>query len=246
MKTHSNQVAAFGKLIGHCNDHGATFNPSKESMKSTALTNLLTEAQKSIQAVHKANSDLVSAINTRNRTFEKLPKLGTRIIGALHAMGASPDHIADVNRIRSRFRFQPPKETAQRIGPVGQTGQTNGVNIPPAKAPRGPISQLGFNNKIETLAAMIELLGKDPAYVPNEADLTLESLNAALAELREKQKAVGMASQALYIARLHCNTMLFSTEGIYGTSTKVKDYIRSVFGYNSVQYQVVRKIKFKK
>src|SRR5687767_4027669 len=111
MKTHTNQVAAWGKLLGHCNALGATFNPSKESMKSTALTNLLTEAQKSIQAVHNAHNDLVDAINVRNRAFDKLPYLGTRIIGALEASGASPDHIADVNRIRLRFRYQPPRST---------------------------------------------------------------------------------------------------------------------------------------
>jgi hypothetical protein len=48
MKTHAKQVAAFEKLLGHCNAHGARFNPSKESMKSTALANLLMEAQKSL------------------------------------------------------------------------------------------------------------------------------------------------------------------------------------------------------
>jgi hypothetical protein len=32
--TNVNQVAAFGKLIGICNAHGAMYNPSKASLKS--------------------------------------------------------------------------------------------------------------------------------------------------------------------------------------------------------------------
>jgi hypothetical protein len=255
MKTHANQVAAWGKLLGHCNALGASFNPSRESMKSTALTHLLNEAQKSIEAVHEAQNVLVNAINVRNRAFNDLPILGTRIIGALEAVGASPDHIADVNRIRARFRYQPPKETAlKKNGSVGQAvpsaafgrqaEQPNGVEVPPASTPRGPVSMLGFTGKTENLAELIGLLSKEPKYLPNEADLTIESLEAKLADLREKQNAVSIASMALYSARQLRKKLLFRAEGIYGTSVMVKKYIKSVFGFNSEQYQVISKIKF--
>lgn len=256
MKKHANQVAAFEQLLGFCNAQGATFNPSRESMKSTALTTLLTEAQKSIQAVHNAHNDLVDAANIRNRAFDALPFLGTRIMAALEAVDAPSDHIADVNRIRLRFRYRSPKDTALKNGSGGQAmptdtfgrqaGQTNGVDVPSASTPRGPVSYLGFNNKVETLAELIGLLSKESYYTPNEADLSIEGLNAALAVLREKQKTVGMAQLALYNARQNCNKILFQPNGIYGISVKVKMYFRSIFGFKSEQYQAVRKIKFRK
>jgi hypothetical protein len=246
MKTHANQVAAWGKLLGHCNALGATYNPSKESMKSTALTTLLEEAQESIQAVHNAKNDLVSAINVRHRAFDKLPSLGTRIMGALEAMDTSPEHLADVNRIRLRFRYLRSKGSALKTSSKEQREQNPGVNVPPADTPRGRVSYLGFDSKIENFAMLIGLLNKEAQYAPNEVDLSIESLNELLADLREKQQAVGIASLALYKARQHCKKMLFQSEGIYGVAIKVKKYIRSIFGFNSEQYQAVRKIKFKK
>jgi hypothetical protein len=246
MKTHANQVAAFEKLLGFCNAQGATFNPSRESMKSTALTTLLTEAQKSIQAVHNAQNAVVDAINIRNRAFDQLPYLGTRIIGALEACDAPPDHLADVNRIRLRFRYQPPATNRSSALKSSSGEQTNGMEVPPANTPRGPVNFLGFSNKMETLAELIGLLSKEPFYTPNEADLSIEGLNAELANLREKHKAVGDASLALYNARQYCKKILFQPEGIHGTSVKVKKYVRSIFGFGSEQYRAVSKIKFKK
>jgi hypothetical protein len=129
---------------------------------------------------------------------------------------------------------------------VGQAGQINGVDIPSANTPRRPVSYLGFESKMETLAELIGLLGKESQYAPNEADLSIESLEALLADLREKHKAVGLAAMNLYQARQHCKKMLFHTDGIWGTSVRVKKYIRSVFGFKSEQYLAVRKLEFVK
>jgi hypothetical protein len=71
-------------------------------------------------------------------------------------------------------------------------------------------------------------------------------LEAKLADLRAKQNAVGIASMALYTARQLRKKLLFHSEGIYGASVMVKKYIKSVFGFNSEQYQVISKIKFSK
>ena len=248
MKAHANQVAAFEKLLGLCNTHGATYNPSKASMNSTALNTLLAEAQKSIQAVHNAQVDLVIAINHRHRAFDPLPILATRILGALKAGNAPPDLVADINRIRLRFRY--PKSHASCDPAMTKTSgeaapTTQGVEIPSANTPRGPISQLDFNSKIENFVAIVGLLGIEPTYEPNEADLTLDALNTHLAGLRQLQKAVLNAQLVLHDARQNLKDVLYGNAGVYGTSVRVKMYIRSIFGYNSAPYKVVRKIRFK-
>jgi hypothetical protein len=246
MKTHANHVAAFEQLLGHCNTQRAFYNPSKESMKSTALTTLLAEAQKSIQAVHKAQNDLVTAINHRSRAFEELPFLGTRIVLVLQASDAPPDQIADVNRIRQRFRFQPhaKRATAQTSSPGGQTGQTSSAEASSPSARK--ISQLDFVSKIDNFTELIGLLENEPAYKPNEAALAIEGLKTFQAGLIEKHEAVRKAKQSLFEARLYRNEMLYGGNGISGIAPMIKKYFGAIKGTKDETYKTVRKIRFAK
>jgi hypothetical protein len=107
MKTNATKVvAAFDQVLGHCNALGTKYNPSKESMKITALTTMLTSAQASIQAVNIAKSNLIQAVNNRHKVFDPLPAIGTRILNALIATDASPQLIADIRLYRDKFRFK--------------------------------------------------------------------------------------------------------------------------------------------
>lgn len=248
MKKHAKQVAAFDKVLGHCNDQGDSYKPSTASMNRTAMSALLEEAQKSIDAVHKTQNDLVTAVNQRHRAFDQLPVLGTRIIGALKATGAPADHIADVNRIRKRFRSLPPasnRGTAQNESPGGQTGQTSGAEVPSTSATRKR-SHLNFESKLQNFAELIGLLQNDSPYQPNEPDLSIEGLTATLEALREKHKAVDNALFAVFKARTVRNEVLFSESGIYGIAKMVKEYFKSILGTRNETYKVIRKIKFVK
>lgn len=244
MKKHAKQVAAWDKVLGHCNDKGESYRPSNSSINGTALRILLEHSQKSIQAVHNAQNDLVTAVNLRHRAFDQLPIIGTRIIGALNAIGAKEDHIADVNRIRLRFRFQPSKGSVQKKGFGGQKGQTiEGIAVPSTAVPRKN-SQLDFESKIQNLTELIGLLSHDAPYKPNETELTIEGLNLAVADLREKNSAIENAKYALFKARKVRNELLFGSNGIYGHAKMVKEYFKSAFGTQSVDYKAIRKINF--
>jgi hypothetical protein len=243
MKKNVRQVEAFSRLLGFCNKEGTSYKPIDPAMNSTALQALLEDSQKSIQAVHNAQRDLVDAINLRHRAFDPLPYLGTRILGAMKACEAPPDMIADVNRIRLRFRYQPSRfdqnATAEQGGQSG-----TGEEAPSDSTPRCPISQLDFKSKITNLTRIIGLLEVEPKYNSIEGEVSIESLRKKLQQLIDSNKAVKIAEENLYNARIACEDKLFGSKGISGMAERIKAFYLAELGFNSKEFRAVKKIKF--
>jgi hypothetical protein len=242
MKKNVKQVEAFSRLLGFCTNESGSYKPIDPAMNSTALQALLEESQKTIEAVHNAQRDLVDAINLRHRAFDPLPYLGTRILGALKACEAPPDLIADVNRIRLRFRYQPAK-SADESEPKAQA-TPSGNEVPSASTPRGPISHLDFKSKMTNLTRIIGLLEIEPTYNSTVGEVSLEGLRAKLKQLIDSNKAVKAAEENLYNAHLICNEKLFGPKGLYGMAVRVKAFFLSQTSFNSDEFKAVRKIKF--
>jgi hypothetical protein len=242
MKTNAHKVvAAFDQVLGHCNALGTKYNPSKESMKVPALTTLLTSAQTSITAVYTAKSNLIQAINNRQKVFAPIPSLGTRILNALIATDASPQLIADVRLYRDKLRS--PKKVKPAKPDDSKTLAPSGSVI--GDASRGPVSYLDFESRIDTFSVIIDLLKTEPLYKPNEADITIVALTTMLTTLRDKHKAVRDAQIALRNVKVIRNATLYSDAGIYGTATRVKKYVLSVFGAKSEQFRSFNSIRVK-
>ena len=246
MKTYNRNAEAFDQVLGHCNTKGDSYNPTDPAMNSIALQALLEESQKSIQAVHNAQSDLADAINHRHRAFDPLPQLGRRILGALRACEAPPDTIYDVDRIRKKFRHQRPKKTTRNSSLGAQVEQPGSdVEVPSTTTSRGPVSQTDFKSKISNFMQILRLLKCEPGYAPVE-ELSIESLTAVLRELLRSNKAVKTAELDLYNARQLCEQNIFGKHGIVEMGDRVKNFFGSKFGFNSETYRAVGKIKFVK
>lgn len=240
MKTnHEKQVAAWEKLLDACNVHGPKYNPGKASMKVTAMKTLLISARESLAAVDIAENQLILAINERQRVFNGLPVLGTRIVNALAATDATPEFVEDANRIRHRFRY--PAAGSPQTEASAQDGNANASD-----KSRGPISQLDHDSKLKNLKALITLVSGEPTYQPNEADLQLSALNQLHADMVIRHKAVALAELALKNARIARNKALFGESGIYGMAKAVKKYALSAFGSTTAEYRLVKGIKFRK
>src|SRR5690349_13988327 len=119
MKAQTKNLAAFEKLLGACHAHGASYNPGNASIGRTALNALLEEAQKSIDAVHKAQGNLTKAINLRQQAFDELPFLGTKVVSIAAAHDMDLAHVKDLNRLRLRFRSQPFKSAVEKEAVAG-------------------------------------------------------------------------------------------------------------------------------
>lgn len=228
-----NQVAAFGKLVGICNDLGARYNPSKAALTPTALATLLEQAQQSLEAVNVARVNYVLAINSRQDLYAGVYKLAARIVRALQASESSIENIREARMIRRKLAPQP----TVKKGKVVKTGAEN-----PAPSP-GHISYLDYAGQAEAFANLVQLVERIPSYAPNETDLQLATLQEMVAKLRNASLAVARTANALANARIQRNSYLLGKGGLFETGNAVKDYIRSVFGVTSEPVKELSKLR---
>jgi hypothetical protein len=235
-KGHVKQVATFEKLLGFCNANGAMFNPGKEDLKITALTSLLTSAQQSLEAVKTAQTGYIEAVNERNRTFNGLPKLMTRMVNVLAAMGASRQIVEDAYRISKRFQW---KSKSKVLTPesASDTNTSSGV-VTRSR------SYQDFDSKAHNFEELVKLMVSEPSYLANEPELSKVGLQAKAAEVHLVNRAVIAAQVALSMARKKRNEMLYGASGIHGIGMAIKKYVKAVYGFLSPSYRQVRGLRF--
>lgn len=108
-------------------------------------------------------------------------------------------------------------------------------------------SQMSFDNRIENMDKLIQLLSAQTGYTPNETDLKVTTLTTLLADMRTKNTGAINALTPLSNARIARNTILYATgTGLVDTAGEVKKYVKSVFGGTSPQYKQVSGLKFTK
>ena len=227
-------VAAFGKLVGICNDLGARYDPSKATLTTTALATLLEQAQQNVEAVSMARVTLTLAINNRQEKFAEVYPLAARIVRALAAAESSREHIRDAILIRRKLsaKVTPPVLPAKAGSEPGSAGPIAHKS-----------SRLDYDGKLETFSSLVKLVQKIPSYAPNEPDLKLTALHAFLIELQDALTAVADAANAMVTARISRNKVMIGKGGVIETGNAVKEYIRSVFGVRSEPAKELGKLR---
>lgn len=233
-KSHVNQVAAFGKLVGICNDLGARYNPSKAALTPTALATLLEQAQQSLEAVNVARINYVLAINNRQDLYAGIYSLAARIVRGLQASESSIQNIRDARTLRRKLGSRPTGKGVV-MAASGEAGTPAPIS--------GSLSRLDFEGRADTFASLVQLVGRIPAYAPNESDLRIDALRAIVTDLRNVSLAVAYTSNALANERMHRNEVLNGKQGMFETASAVKDYIRSIFGVSSEPAKELGKLK---
>jgi hypothetical protein len=229
-----NQVAAFEKLVGICNDLGARYNPSKAALMPTALATLHEQAQQSLEAVNVARVNYLLAINARQDRFAGVYPMAARIVRALSASESSKGNIRDAKMLKRKLAARS-KPTGIIIAAIVADGSPAPVS--------GTISRLDYGSLADTFASLVQLIQSLSLYAPNESDLQVASLRTMVADLRMASLTVANASNALTNARMHRNKVLFGEDGMLETGTAVKDYIRSVFGVSSEPAKQIGKLR---
>lgn len=226
------QVATFEELLGFCHAHGAMYNPSKASIKIAALEELFTSAQQTLEAVKIAYTEYNNAVNVRQEAFSRLPVFCTRLVNALAATDASKATLEEAYAYVKKFRWnipQPPPATDEK-----------GEAIRPART--RSTSESDFASRTDLFEGLVKVASKEPSYHPNEADLTMEALNARIQELRKLNTHVIDMRVALSNVRAIRNKVLF--EDIYASAKAVKRYVKGTFGYRSVAYNQIKGLTF--
>lgn len=237
---HAKNVANFSKLVSFCTGYGADYNPSNSGIALEAMTTLQTDSQNSITAVNSALPAYNNAIAAREAAFKPLSKLITRVMNALKAANPNAEIIDKaVTLVR---KLQGRRASAKLTDEEKQALISAGKEVNEISS-----SQLSFDNRIDNLDKLINLLGSIPEYTPNETELQVASLTTLLGDLRTKNDAAIAAATPLSNARIARNDILYNHgDGLVDKALNVKAYVKSLYGASSPQYHQISGLEFKR
>ena len=236
---HAKNVANFNELISFVTGYGVTYNPTKASLKLTALQTLSAEATSAIDAINATMPAYSNAVSAREATFEPLSKLTTRVMNALKATDTTTQ-VDESARTLAR-KIQGVRATAKMTEPEKVAATAEGKEINQISS-----SQMSYDNRLDNFDKLIQLLNTIELYAPNEPELKVTALTALYNDLKDKNTAVINATTPLSNARITRNNILYKENtGLVDVALDVKTYIKSVFGATSPQYKQISKLEFK-
>lgn len=234
---HAKNAANFEDLILFCTGYGATYNPSKGSIKLAALNIMLADARAVINDVTQKVTTFNIATNNRQDLFKNLKPLSTRIINALAATDASDKTIADAKSFNKKIQGSKAKKK------ISEAPDPNNPTIPDQKTIS--TSQQSYDQLKEHFSKLISLLTSEPNYIPNEIDLQMTTLNTLLSDMQTANTNVSNSYVEISNSRILRNKTLYAENtGLYDTAMEVKKYVKSIFGATSPQYKQISSIKF--
>jgi len=238
--SHAKNVTNLESLISAVITIGSAYNPSKDSIKLSALQSLLTAANESLIALKTAESANSTAIDIRELAFKPTGSLFTKVSNALKASNSS---IQADETAKTIFRKLQGKRASAKLTDEEKAAlEAEGKEVNQISA-----SQMGYDERVDNFEKLISLLQSIPDYNPNEEELKIETLQALLADLKVKNSEVMKTYFVLESARGVRNDLLYKPlTGVVDLSADVKSYIKSVFGATSTQYKLVSKLRFAK
>jgi len=233
---HAKNIANFQDLISFCQGYGASYNPTKESLKIPQLQALYQLAQDKLNATKTQKTAFDTATNERRNSFANLKPLATKIINAFAVSGADTLAIADAKTVNKKLQ-----------GTSSKKSITTTDNLPPSGELKGAsTSQQSYDRLIDHFANLIQVVEQNSNYTPNETELQIATLQTKLAELQTKNTNLINAYTGYSNAMIDRNQTLYNPlTGLVQTSKEVKQYVKSVFGANSPQYKQVSGLEFK-
>ena len=235
---HANNVANLENLITSATAFGTSYNPSKESIKLTALQILLANSKETLNSLNISQSAYSNAVAARESAFEPFSKLITRVNNALKASDTTVQ--VDESAQTIIRKLQGKRASAIISEEDKKLLAADGKEVNQISA-----SQLSYDSKLENMDKLIMLLVSVPLYNPNEEDLKVESLKTLYNKFKALNTDVVTTSIQLSNARISRNNILYKPiTGLVDIAYDTKTYIKSVFGATSPQFKQVSKLNF--
>lgn len=216
-----------------CGHLGAAYQPALNRISMAGLTDLHSNALQAMQEVSVARAQWSAAVNERALAFKNLRPLATRLRNALKASGAPAESIKHAGELIRKM-------TGKRAGGTKATDNTT-----LSSAQQISVSQQSYDLLLQHFSGLVQLLKHESTYNPNEADLSLVSLDQYLQTLKAANNKVMRVSVALSRNRMLRNEILYGKDGLLETVRQVKNYVKSVFGSSAPEYKSLSRIPFK-
>ena len=236
---HAKNVANFNDLISFVTGYGTDYNPSKASIKLTALQTVSSNAKNALNAVNSVLPEYSNAVAAREAAFAPLNKLITSVVNALKATDTSDQVVGNAKTYARKIQ-------GSRAAVKKTEGEKNAFAAAGKEVVEISSSQMSYDSRLDNFDKLIKLLSSVTLYVPNEADLKVSALTALYNDLLAKNSAVVAASTPLSNARILRNEVLYKANtGLVDITLDTKTYIKSLYGATSPQYRQVSKLEFK-
>lgn len=235
--SHVQNLQSFDKVIRICTGLGGTYNPGQQNLQVYAMSTQLNIAQQIWEEVKEAQKAYDNATNARELGFQQIRTLSSKVYNMLKTCSDNPlllkDALNSKRRIWGARISKPPAVATETTEAVKQDTR-------PSYGQAYLVSAEYFDRLVKTVAS-------ESRYTPNEPHLTLASLEETLAGLFNLNKAVMEAETRLAEARIKRNAVYYiAPENLVSTANAVKTYVRSVFGYQSQEHQLMQKLRFTK
>ena len=245
---HAKNVASYEQLISYCVGYGTTYNPSKNALKVASMNAQLANAVTSLTTEKTKHNAYSAAVDAREILFEPLSKLITRIMNALKSSEVTEQIVTDAKTIARKVTGKRATPKSKKALDAFIESTHEGAKLAETEEHKEiSASQMSYDNRLDNLSKLVNLLSSETGYAPNETELKVTTLNTMLTTMKAKNTAVINAITALSNARIERNKILYKDgTGVYDVAQDVKAYIKSVFGATSPEYKQVSKLKFSK
>lgn len=232
---HAKNVANFKLLLNNFAAIGAPYNPTNPQLQLTFLQNKYTSAFNIQKSVNDLLAPYTMAVDTREQLFKPLNKELTKLRKAYKATeGVTTvelDNLMTIIRKLKGEKKSKPKSQAET----------------PDEAETHSTSQLSYDQRTNTLDALISLLQNTPNYNPNEPEYQVATYQAKKEAMLEATQKVAETFIPLNTARSERNKELYlADDNLVDIAIKAKDYAATILDTNSAQYKAIAKIKFRK
>lgn len=225
-------VVYFEDSIDILSEMGTLYNPANQIIALSNLKGVNEKLQKNHDEYKKVTSLFKHAVPRRAMLYEPMNKLGTRFLNAFKAFNFGEQ--IDDTMISSNKKLR-----GQRIVKL------NKKNIEEEETQTISVAQTSYDSKTETFDEMIKFAKANPAYQPNEDDLTTESLEDYYRQIMLANKETSQLSAKMITGRVKRDELLYDgEENVIDLMRTVKKYLKSVKG-GEAYYKKIVKLKFR-
>lgn len=173
---------------------------------------------------------------TCENVYEGIRPLTTQVLAAFDACGAAE------NKVDNMKTYQ-----RQVHGSRAKALPSDDPSTPEDESKGNSVSHRSYVQVAEAFGQMVEIAEAEPLYNPNEAHLTVATLQARLAAMETANSEVTDAAVPLSNSRIDRNEVLYADDtGLCDRAALVKKYVKSVYGASSPQFEQVSGLEFRR
>nr|WP_276900210.1 hypothetical protein [Pedobacter kyonggii] len=207
---YAKKAANLKDLIIQLKTLGADYHPPKAAFEIKALEQLSTNADNIMRIFSQVLPVYSKAVDEQELIFKPLNNLITRSYNYLKAAIDNPAELQTAKTLANNLRGMTKKSTTAD-GAITHSH-----------------SRVSYDNRIENFKQYIDVLITSKIYAPNEADISIESLQTLLASMENNITAVAIAKTPVDDARKHRLNIFHAEQiGLVDIVLGVKSYIKA-------------------